>query len=181
MLEPDYKQQKKLFITIGILVFLSLIIGILKLTVFKSNKTTEESLYATYYEAGKKISQDEKQREIFARCLVEKFKARYGDRFEDIDFNDPKNINDSDVEACSEHLSKMSWTKLTEEKILKKFSSMEELNGFTETLKMDYAKCLLSKLKSAYPNGLNGPVPQKDMDEFYMNCLGTLKVKSKTK
>jgi hypothetical protein len=179
-LTPDYKQQKKLFITLGILFSFSIILGILKLTVFKS-ETKEESLYATYYELGKKIAPDEKQREIFAHCLVEKFKVRYGDRFEEVDFNDPKNINESDVEACSEHITKISWTKLAEERILKKFSSMEELEGFTEKQKMDYAECILSKLKSIYPNGLNGSVPQKDMDELYLNCLAVLQGTSEHK
>jgi hypothetical protein len=170
-----------MFLILGILVFLSIILAVLKSTVLKTNKTTEKSLYTMFYEAGNRITHDNKQREIFANCLVEKARVRHGDRFEDIDFNDPKNINDVDVEACSEYITKMSWTKDTEERILRKFSSMQELTGLVEIQKMDYARCLLSKLKLKYPNGLNGTVPQEDMNGFYKDCLEALKIKSQAK
>ncbi len=181
MLQPDYKQQKKLFLTLGILVFIGIILGILKLTVLKTNEVTEESLRATYYEASKGLSSDEKQRQIIVNCLVDKLKARYGGNLERLDIDSLKNISDGDAEACAKLFTKISWTPLIEEKILKKFSSLEELNGFSAMQKMDYAQCLLSKLKIKYPKGLDGRVPEKEMDEFYMGCVSVLKARSKAK
>lgn len=178
MLTPENKQHKKLFLTLGIMVFLSLLFIVIKSTLFKNATTNEKSLHALFYEASKGITTDEKQREMFTNCLVEKFKTRYGNRFQDIDVNDPKNVNKADVEACTDQIIELSWTPSVEERMLKKFASMEELNGFSEKQKMDYARCLLSKLKVEYPNGLNAPVPTQKMDEFYMSCVPVLKTKS---
>ncbi|WP_152969642.1 hypothetical protein [Pedobacter sp. Hv1] len=136
---------------------------------------TEEQLYTAFYEGAKQISTNDAQRKAIADCLLGKVKLKYQDHFEDLDLSKDKKLIDSITTECAQTITKISWTPEIEQKMLAKFSSMEELNGATAEKKEAYAKCVLSKLKTKYPKGLDGPVPQKEMDEVYVSCMDVLK------
>lgn len=175
MFENDYIKSKKLFNTIGILLLTGLILSLLKCTISKSAKVTEEQLYTAFYEGAKQISTDDVQRKAVADCLLSKVKVKYEGHFEDLDLKKDKKLIDSITTECAQTITKLSWTPEIEQKMLAKFSSMEELNGATTEKKDAYAKCILLKLKTKYPKGLNGRIAQKEMDEIYVSCLAVLK------
>lgn len=149
----------------------------LALTIFKyqSSKNKEKELYQALYESSKRLTDDESQRVAFANCVLESAKSKNGNTIDGLNLEHPDSLTLSIAADCGKAITKIKWTKEVDQRILMKVKSMDELKGARSDIKDKYAKCILSKLKTKYPQGIKGQVPQHEMDAIYMDCLGVMK------
>jgi hypothetical protein len=145
------------------------------------DKKLESEIRTGFKNILKSFNLPEKQIEILSDCALKKLKYK----FPNIKSLTQKEIYEASKDAfkecdSSDYKFLVTWNKELEDNIILLYTKdyNNQLKGFSTSEKEDFAKCIIKKLKSKYPNGFN-KINEQENEQLQKDCYQEILKKTK--